>query len=135
MGYSFGSFPAYPLLFKLPTGEDHILGINGDNHAIGDSMGSETMTLSESNVPAHWHYIARQAACQANPGSNYPYLAYDCYSGSDLLDTGDDKYEMRAHSSVPNVFESGTGSGSGDSFNIMQPTVFIGNLFIYADPQ
>ena len=135
LGNSFGSFHGDSTIFGLPDSKDKILGIYGTNHNIGDSMGSETIALNESNVPSHWHYIAYSGECEANPSESYPYLADDCYRGSGLLNAGDDKYELKAHSSVPNTHRTNTGSGTGASFNIMQPTLFVGNLFVYVDPK
>ena len=62
--------------------------------------------------------------------SSYPYLAVNCGVGSGLLWNENFECTLRATSSVPNQLLSET-VGSGSAFNVMQPTLFIGNLFIW----
>ena len=51
--------------------------------------------------------------------------------GSGLLNTEQDKYELKATNNVPNRLRSES-VGIGSPFDVMQPTVFAGNLFVRA---
>ena len=129
IGYTFGSFSGYDDIFALPNATDKILGISGNRYAIGDNYGSEDQVLSENNMPAHEHYIAVSTAGGSGYGygSSYPYLAFD-YNFQN-----DDNYRFSFFSSSYTSKVGLTGTvGGGQAFSIMQPTLFIGKMFIYA---
>ena len=132
IGYSFGSFAGYPLLFQLPNVSDHVVGINGNLNSIGTVVGSEQVTLTEDNLPSHWHYLASFDSCGNGVYDidTNPYLAWDCKE-SIWIAPSDAYYSFRQINTAPNRYKSGT-VGNGTSVNIMQPTIFVGNLFIYA---
>ena len=144
ISYSFGSQIGYSKgimlhKFGLPNAMDRVIGVYGNNNVIGAVKGNEMISLNESNIPSHWHYLAYGDdgdECKGHPSSSsnetYKYLAEQCPDGSDLLDKKDDKYQLKATNNLPNRLRSST-FGNGQPINIMQPTVFIGNLFIYAD--
>eukprot|EP01084_Bolivina_argentea_P109507 195769_1 len=58
--------------FKLPNITDAVVGIAGNSHMIGDELfGSETMTLTQSHIPSHSHYIAIAGACVGTGSGDY----------------------------------------------------------------
>ena len=113
VGYSFGSKDLSQ--FALPNGNDRVIGINGDKYNMGNEIGKDNMTLNVGHIPSHSHPISITKYRHYGTGSgNYGYqvtswgnpIAWDSYN---------------------------TGSnGSGYSFSLYQPTIFLGNLFIYA---
>ena len=56
IGYQFGQYYdtnnniAY---FKLPDATNSVIGIAGNHHIIGDSMGNETIMLTTNELPSH----------------------------------------------------------------------------------
>ena len=133
IGYTFGQSST---LFALPDARDHVIGIDGNSNGIGTVRGNEEITLIEDNLPSHWHYVANGGACTSNwASSSAPYLAQHCDFNVGLYSDGDGnirEYGLKATANEPVQFRSGS-VGSGTSINIMQPTVFAGNLFVYSD--
>jgi len=113
IGTSFGNPTDYT--FKLPKAGGRVVGIAGDptttygsNHDIGDSTGDEEHQISLTEMPAHTHTYTRQTGV-ADPAVSLT-----------TMNVADDNYTT-----------SNTGStGGSDPMTIMQPTLFIGNLFI-----
>ena len=127
IGYSFGAQIIGTVnRFVLPNPLDRVIGMAGTN-TLGTETGSETVTLSEANLPSHSHMLARNTVSGdiSYSSSTYPYLAVS-------NNEGDRSYDLYATANAPNWFDSGY-TGSGSAVDIIQPTVFIGNLFIYAD--
>ena len=136
IGYSFGSeISGTVTLFGLPDAVDRVVGITGDSNLIGTMRGNEQISLTEDDLPSHWHYLVygdNGNECTGQPSSSsYPYLAQECTEPSGLLNDADDEYKLRATTNQPNRLQTGN-VGNGTAINIMQPTVFVGNLFIYA---
>ena len=127
-------------IFVLPNGRDRVIGISGQNHIVGEIVNSEeneiqNVEITESNIPSHYHLMMDTAndGCKSNWGSSYPYLAEDCHYGSNLIESWDDKYSLRSTNVAPTRGRtSSVGSSEPLSIDIMQPTIFVGNLFIYA---
>ena len=60
-------------------------------------------------------------------------MGEDCYKGSGLIGSWEDKYELRSTDVVPTRGQTSSVRGNDPlMINIMQPTLFVGNLFIYA---
>ena len=129
IGHSFGSFAGYQSLFRLPNVSDHVVDIVGSVNGIGNVVGTESVTLTEDNLPSHWHYIVRYNGCNGNNGTG-GYLAGHCTT-SPWLTQSDNYYKFRSQDRPPNRYQSGS-VGNNEPLNIMQPTAFVGNLFIYA---
>ena len=126
-------------MFKLPNPLNNVIGIvsEKDDHYLGDVDGSENITLSYSQLPSHYHYIAYDDGtlnvCQGLP-TDYQYLAADCNIASYTQGHGtnwfDRNYGLAAASSAPNTFQTSSVGGTTE-INILQPTLYAGNLFIY----
>merc|ERR1712228_305738 len=117
-------------MFKLPDASNKVMGVLSDSRDLGDVAGSETVTLTSSQLPSHFHYLANSNRCTSDASSSR-YLASSCYSGSGLLDEAEDKYQLKSVSGSPNTLRSSS-IGSGNSVSLMQPTMFVGNLFVFA---
>ena len=131
IGYSYGGNSDLNH-FKLPNAMDSVLGIKGSDHDIGEYIGSETNVLLENNIPSHFHLTARYndvPTCPLIP-DNSP----DDYAAAGCLDTETNPIQsvqvLAPTSQVPDWGRSSS-VGNGDSFSVMQPTLFVGNLFIY----
>jgi microcystin-dependent protein len=129
IGTSFGSTNDYT--FKLPKAQGRVVGIAGtpdsehySAHAIGHSTGDEAVVLNIGQIPEHTHtyekYITRN--------NTYP-----------VATVGDQDQIGNSYSTLNTGQTGGTGSTTSnntngpvgtDPTNIMQPTLFIGNLFI-----
>jgi|688.fasta_scaffold247258_2 microcystin-dependent protein len=113
IGISFGHTNDYT--FKIPNARGRVVGMAGnptttygDNHIMGQSTGDEQHQISESEMPAHTHTYTRQTGIAA------PAVSLTTMNVADDNDT-----------------TSNTGStGGSTAMTIMQPTLFIGNLFI-----
>ena len=136
IGSSFGS-SLNSSLFMLPNGTNNVMGIvSGSNgHNMGTVSGQETITLSQEQMPSHNHHMMPEGSiCQANMGlqnaASYPYLATWCDSAGY---TGDEsrRYYLTRTNSIPNTALTGP-AGNGNSIDIMQPTIYAGNLFVFA---
>lgn len=88
--------------------------------------------ITESNMKSHYHFTVSNQQCTNYFGSSYPYLSYYCTTAG-IVPFNNAEYYLGAVSSEPN--QGRTSSVGGDeplSIDIMQPTVFVGNLFIYS---
>lgn len=102
--------------FKIPDARGRVLGGVGSGSGLtsrsaGTLLGSETHTLTVGQLPSHTHSYTIQDGTQT----------ISALSGGGLT----------AADEVTTTATSGS-TGSGQSFNIMQPTAFLGNIFIYA---
>ena len=132
IGYTFGNDINNVLSFKLPNPKDTVLGISGSIHSISTQIGEESIILNVDNIPKHDHFIATSYNSSGYYDEiNYPYLAQTGTYNSGLLTEMDDRYELRAQTYEPNIFKSSS-VGNSTGLNIIQPTTFIGNLFIYS---
>ena len=64
---------------------------------------------------------------------SYPYISQYCNVATGLLTNENFEYQLRSTDTVPNRgTTSGIGSSQSISIDIMQPTLFSANLFIYS---
>ena len=145
VGTSFGSVSS--TTFNLPDMRGRIPGSVGSgsgltNRHIGDLSGNEYMTLTLNELPAHNHDVT-------DLGHSHGFRTYnDDFSNPNSGTPGG--FVKDADPTIPssikvwNIDNQGVGvisaptgisinnKGSGNSFNLLQPTLFIGNMFIYA---
>ena len=131
IGYTFGGSGAN---FNLPDPRSRILGAIGQgsglsNRTSGQNVGAETHTLTIPQMPNHNHTIT-------DPGHTHPYLGDngERFLGADVLPST--RNTKKTSNNMPNTSSSTTGitinnTGGNQPHNIMQPTLFIGNLFVY----
>ena len=132
IGYSFGNSSS---LFALPDAADRVVGIDGNSNTIGTFTGNEEISLQEDNLPSHWHWLASDSGCNSDndfTSGSTTYLSWAC-ADSSLISNSVNRYSFRPNiDTEPSAYQSGS-VGNGTAFNIMQPTLFVGNLFIYGD--
>lgn len=128
--------------FGLPDPTDQVLGVAGSTHAVGSSTGSETITLSTNQLPAHNHSITIDSNGahthtqttvndDFNNSGTYPDFTRPSYAQYDSA--GSITWTNTINSNGAHTHTaSSANTGSGAAINVMQPTLFIGNLFVYA---
>jgi microcystin-dependent protein len=157
IGYTFGGSGDN---FNLPNVSGVVPGIAGPTHAVGTQVGSETHTLTVAEMPAHDHGgvtgSSTTGVTTTTTGSDHTHqvnwTAVDDlnFSGTDPAipnsDTGTVKPQysgivtstnsLHTHGiSDPGHTHTIASQGGGLPHNNMQPTFFIGNMFIYCgDP-
>jgi microcystin-dependent protein len=125
--------------FNLPNPAGHVLGVigsgigsNGSNLTVrtaGQFVGEETHTLTIAEMPTHGHTINDSG--HAHGYSNQPI-------GINMLENGvGTKTDVADNINTSNTTGSNvTGisintTGGSNAHNTMQPTLFIGNMFIF----
>jgi microcystin-dependent protein len=151
IGYSFGGSGN---TFSLPNPNGRVLGSTGSgsgltSRSMGDLSGSETHTLTESQMTEHTHTLSNNGAHTHTINDSGHRHDVDIGSANDLSGSpnndpvadGDDFIRSKTtNSSLTGIsIDSGglhthtaSNTGSGEAFNIIQPTIFVGNLFIYS---
>lgn len=133
IGTSFGSGDG-TTTFNLPDCRGRILGSIGQgaglsNRTIGMTIGEETHTLTLSEIPSHKHNYSD--AYFAEAGGTIGNNVYGVSAGTD----NDNQFRFRTSTggwSNNEDFSLTTLSTGGDNpHNIMQPTIFCGNIFIH----
>jgi len=128
VGTSFGIGDGFST-FHLPNAAGKVLGIASGSRALGSTAGSETHTLTTAEMPAHQHtYQDAYFAENTGGGSNNVF-------GTGASSDTDNSFRYRlsngSYSNSPGDLLTSS-QGSGTAFSVMQPTLFIGNTFIYA---
>lgn len=113
LGYTFGGSGCH---FNLPNPKDRVVGIAGSSHSAGYSTGSETHTLSANEMPSHTHTGTTDSSGSASESETVA-------SGSGATVAGSNSH---THTFTTNS------TGGSQAHNIMQPTLFVGNLFVFA---
>jgi microcystin-dependent protein len=131
IGTSFGSVDGNS--FSLPDCRGRVLGTLGQgasltNRTLGNSVGTETHTLSVGEMPSHSHTIT-------DPGHTHTYVnqlndqntdnAFASETAADQADIGQTTGSSTTGITVNNA-------GGGGAHNNMQPTLFIGHVYIYS---
>jgi microcystin-dependent protein len=118
--------------FNLPNPAGRVLGVVGAGSGLtartkGTSIGEETHTLTIPEMPTHNHSIT-------DPGHNHSYTNQpNIVSPATSLTTTDvadnDNVAQTTGTSTTGITINNT--GSSNPHNNMQPTLFVGNMFIY----
>ena len=135
------------LAFNLPNPKGRVLGVIGSGPGLtsrnqSDTVGEETHTLNEAELPVVTHNTSDNGSHththNANGGSPGYGLMYrdGNNTAGDGLDTSATEPNLYQSPGALTVNAAGTHHhsytfGSGDSHNNMQPTMFVGNMFIY----
>lgn len=131
IGTAFGSSSG--TTFNLPDARGRVLGAIGSGvgltpRSLGDTVGAETHTLTTSEMPSHSHGVT-------DPGHVHSYYNNVNDQGVNTLTTQDSAADnadlgQTTGSSTTGITINNT--GGGQAHNNMQPTEFIGNVFIFA---
>ncbi|NBO71606.1 MAG: hypothetical protein EBU66_13555 [Bacteroidetes bacterium] len=157
IGTSFGAGDGITT-FNLPDSRGRVCGMIGAGSGLtyrnlGNLIGTETHTLTVNEIPSHTHTGTTNTSGNHNHAYNDAYFAENrgagggMYGTSSSTDYDNDLVWRRPNggfsTSPVDISTSTNGNhthtittnstGEGDSHNNMQPTVFIGNVFICAN--
>lgn len=130
IGTSFGNNGAGT--FRLPNATGRVPAAIGastaGNHPLGEVFGAETHTLTVNQMPSHNHTITDPG--HIHSGDTYRSGTQNVNNVAGADNAADEGV------STDNVDSAFTGitinnNGGGQAHNNMQPTIYIGNLFIF----
>jgi microcystin-dependent protein len=131
IGTAFGSISGST--FKLPDARGRVLGAIGSGpglttRSLGDTVGAETHTLTTGEMPSHNHGVT-------DPGHTHSYSNNSGDQNVNTLTTQSDAADQVEYNQTTGSSTTGitiNNNGGGGAHNNMQPTEFIGNVFIFA---
>lgn len=131
IGTSFGSADSES--FNLPDCRGRVLGTLGQgsgltNRALGVSVGAETHTLTIGEMPSHNHGVT-------DPGHTHSYQNNTNNQGTDNVlnsETAADDGDLNQTTGNSTTGITINNTGGGGAHNNMQPTLFVGHVFIYS---
>lgn len=120
--------------FNIPDCRSRVLGGIGQgsglsNRTAGTLIGSETHTLTIQEMPSHTHTIN-------DPGHSHSYVDNRNDQSVNTLTTQETAADNADISQTTGTSTTGitlNTTGNSQAFDIMQPTAFVGNIFIFAD--
>jgi len=146
IGTSFGSADINH--FNLPDTRGRVLGAVGTGagltaRSLGQTVGTETHTLTVNQMPTHSHTGTTDSSGTHTHSSNAvggtvglaiadgtnTVTETDASGGELNVWTTPQALSIDSAGAHTHAFTTGT-TGSSQSFNIMQPTAFVGNVFI-----
>lgn len=135
LGTSFGGCGS---TFNLPNCANKVPAAISGSHALGTETGAETHTLTIPELPSHTHTGTTAAAGSHNHGGSTGGGGDTRESESVMLGSGAvvSGSGSHAHSIATDGLHTHTftsdATGSSVAFSVMQPTIYIGNVFIYS---
>jgi len=156
IGTSFGSVDSNT--FNLPDCRGRVVGTLGQgsgltNRTLGQSIGEETHVMTTGEMPTHthtgttntsgshthsitdpghnhnWNYGAE--GDDEGTGGSYSEFTYTPGSQSNVIASATTGITVNASGDHTHTFTTNS-SGNSNAFNVMQPTIFIANVFIYS---
>lgn len=136
IGYQFGSNVS-GTQFALPNPSGRVPGFIGAGtgltvRSLGNSLGEETHTLTIAEMPTHSHTIT-------DPGHNhtFSYVNQPNTTSPAVSLTTTDVADDVNQTQTGNTSNATTGitnntTGGSNAHNNMQPTLFVGNMFMYS---
>lgn len=129
IGTSYGSDDSET--FRLPDCRGRVVGCVGSGPGLtarsaGTSVGTETHTLTEAEIPSHSHGIT-------DPGHTHTYINNTNDQNTDnafATEIAADQVDLNKTTGSSTTGITVQESGGDQAHNIMQPTIFIGNVFI-----
>lgn len=130
IGISFGANNGST--FKIPDMRGRVAGGIGDgpdttNRLLGTAVGEEEHTLTIAEMPSHNHGVT-------DPGHTHSYTNNRNDQNTDnafASETAADNADLGATTGSSTTGITINNTGGGNPHNNMQPTLFIGNMFIY----
>ena len=119
--------------FNIPDARGRVLGAIGSGtgltpRSLGDTVGAETHTLTTSEMPSHSHGVT-------DPGHAHSYVNNTNDQNTDnafASETAADQADLAQTTGSSTTGITINNTGGGGAHNNMQPTEFIGNVFIFA---
>ena len=132
IGTAFGSGDG-TTTFNLPDARGRVLGAIGagvglTTRALGDTVGEEDHTLTVGEIPSHSHGIT-------DPGHSHSYT--NNTNDQDTVnvlatETAADQVDLSVTTGTSTTGITINNVGGGGAHNNMQPTEFIGHVFVFA---
>ena len=141
IGFSFGSNGPNPTQFMLPNPAGRVPGIVGSGvgltpRLMGANVGEETHTITVGEMPTHTHTVTDPGHTHTGTTDPTSTNSGETNNGVGTLGTANvASYGVNhTHTFTTNSATTGisiNNTGGSNAHNNMQPTLFIGNLFMY----